>query len=75
MFFARAATPSAALQKAYSLWRRLHRRSNLNLGGNLWALSILAIASPAYVGTEQAADQTAHLVSFNIALQLREPSS
>jgi len=75
MLFARAATPDDALRKAYSLYRKLHGRQNLDLGGGLWALTIEAVASPAYVGTEQAANATAHLASFNIALDLRTPSS
>jgi hypothetical protein len=75
MLFARAATPDAALRKAYSLYRKLHGKQNLDLGGGLWALTIKAVASPAYVGSEQAANATAHLASFNIALDLRSPSS
>jgi len=75
MLFARAATPDAALRKAYSLYGKLHRKQNLDLGGGLWALTIEAVASPAYTGTEQAANQTAHLASFNIALDLRRPST
>jgi hypothetical protein len=75
MLFARAATPDDALRKAYSLYRKLHGRQNLDLCGGLWALTIEAVASPAYVGTEQAANATAHLASFNIALDLRTPSS
>ena len=75
MLFARSATPDAALRKAYSLYRKLHGKQNLDLGAGLWALTIEAVASPAYVGTEQAANATAHLASFNIALDLRTPSS
>lgn len=75
MLFARAATPGEALRKAYSLYRKLHGRQNLDLGGGVWALTIEAVASPAYVGTEQAVDATAHLASFNILLDLRTPSS
>ena len=75
MLFARAATPDAALRKAYSLYRNLHGKQNVDLGGGLWALTIEAVASPAYVGTEQAANATAHLASFNIVLDLRSPSS
>lgn len=75
MLFARAATPDAALRKAYALYRRLHGQQNLDLGGGLWALTIEAVASPAYVGTEQAANATAHLASFNIVLDLRTPST
>jgi len=82
MLFARASTPDAALRKAYSLYGRLHRKGNLALG-SLCALSILAVASPAYVGEEQAAAsaaagaaiQTAHLASFNIVVQLRKAST
>ncbi len=75
MLLARAATPDDALREVYSLYGRLHGKQNLDLGGGLWALTIEAMASPAYVGTEQAADQTAHLASFNIALDLRRPST
>jgi len=75
MLFARAATPDDALRKAYSLYRKLHGKQNLDLGAGLWALTIEAVASPAYVGMEQAANATAHLASFNIVLDLRSPSS
>jgi len=75
MLFARAATPDDALRKAYSLYRKLHGKQNVDLGGGLWALTIEAVASPAYVGTEQAANATAHLASFNVVLDLRTPSS
>ena len=82
MISARAATPDAAVRKAYSIYNRLHRQSNLDLGGGLHALSILAVASPAYVGEEQAqaavsggASQTAHLASFNVVVQLRTAST
>lgn len=75
MLFARAGTPDGALRKAYSLYRVLHGKQNVDLGGGLWALTIEAIASPAYVGTEQAANATAHLASFNVVLDLRTPSS
>jgi hypothetical protein len=75
MLFARAAMPDDALRKAYSLYRKLHGKQNLDLGGGLWALTIEAVASPAYVGTEQAANATAHLASFNVVLDLRTPSS
>ena len=75
MFFARAATPDDALRKAYSLYGKLHGKQHLDLGGGIFALTIEAVASPAYTGTEQAANQTAHLASFNIALDLRRPST
>ena len=75
MLFARAATPDDALRKAYSLYRKLHGKQNVDLGGGLWALTIEAVASPAYVGSEQAANATAHLASFNIVFDLRSPSS
>lgn len=75
MLFARAATPDAALRKAYSLYRKLHGKQNVDLGGGLWALTIEAVASPAYVGIEQAGNATAHLASFNTVLDLRSPSS
>jgi len=75
MLFARAATPDGALRKAYGLYRKLHGKQNVDLGGGIWALTIEAVASPAYVGTEQAMDATAHLASFNTVLDLRTPSS
>ena len=83
MLFARATTPEEALRKAYGLYGKLHRKQNLDLGGGMWALTIEAVASPAYTGTEQASaslgpgveNQTAHLASFNIALDLRRPST
>lgn len=74
MLFARAATPDGAVRKAYSLYGKLHRQQNLDLGG-LWALTIDAVNSPAYVGTEPAGGTTGHLGSFNIALDLRQASS
>jgi len=75
MLFARAGAPDAAERKAYGLYGKLHGKQNLDLGGGLWALTIEALNSPACVGTEQAAGQTAHLASFNIALDLRTPSA
>jgi hypothetical protein len=75
MLFARAATPDAALRKAYSLYGKLHGKQNVDLGGGLWALTIEAVNSPAYTGMEQAANATAHLASFNIVVDLRTPSS
>ena len=75
MLFARASTPDGALRKAYGLYRKLHGKQSLDLGGGLWALTIEAVNSPAYVGTEQAGNATAHLASFNIALDLRTASS
>lgn len=75
MIFARAETPDGALAKAYGLFNLLHFRQHLDLGGGLFALSIEAVNSPAYVGTEETAGATAHLASFNIALDLRRPSA
>jgi hypothetical protein len=75
MLFGRAATPDAALHKAYAIYRQLHGAQNLDLGDGLWALTIEAVASPAYAGTEQLTDQTAHLASFNIAVDLRRAQS
>ena len=72
---ARGASPDAALRKAYSIYSRLHRKQNLDLGGGILALTIEASDSPAYVGDERAADQTAHLASVNFAFDLRRPSS
>lgn len=74
MIYARAATPSAAHASAYRVYSLLHGRQNVEIG-DLWALTVEAVASPAYVGTEQAADQTAHLASFNLLFDLRRPSS
>lgn len=75
MVFARAGTPDGALRKAYSLYNKLHGKQDLDLGGGLWALTIDAVNSPAYVGEEQAGNTTAHLASFNIVLDLRTASS
>jgi len=74
MLFARAATPDGAVRKAYSLYRKLHGQQNLDLDG-LCALTIDAINSPGYVGTEPAGGTTGHLSSFNIELDLRQASS
>ncbi|MFB3880950.1 MAG: minor capsid protein [Armatimonadota bacterium] len=75
MLFARAATPGEALRKAYRLRRALHLKQNVDLGGGLWALTIEAMASPAYVGTEQVPEGLGHLASFNLLFDLRRPSS
>jgi hypothetical protein len=75
MIFARAGAPNAALQKAYGAYNNLRNLQNVDLGGGVFALTIEAINSPAYVGTEQAANQTAHLASFNLLFDLRRPSS
>jgi hypothetical protein len=75
MLFARAATPDEALRKAYSLFGKLHGRQNLDLGSGMWALTIEATSSPAYVGTEETGEGTAHLASLNLAFDLRRPSS
>ena len=75
MLFARAATPDEALRKAYSLFGKLHGRQNLDLGSRMWALTIEATSSPAYVGTEETGEGTAHLASLNLAFDLRRPSS
>ena len=74
MLFARAATPEGALKKAYSLYGHLHGKQNLDLGGDLWALTVEAAASPAYVGTEQLGGATAHLAAFSIIVDLRTAS-
>ena len=90
MLFARAATPDGALRKAYSLFGKLHGKQNLDLGGSaiplglatpsqrdsgIWALTIEATSSPAYIGTEETGEGTAHLASLNLAFDLRRPSS
>lgn len=75
MLFARAASPDGALEKAYSLFNRLHRRQGLDLGGGIFALTIEATGSPQYVGDERAGNDTTHLASFNIMLDLRRASS
>ena len=75
MVFARAAIPDDALRKAYAVFGKLHRQQNLDLGGDLWALTIEAMSSPAYVGTEETQEGTAHLASLNLAFDLRRPSS
>jgi len=75
MIIARATSPNGALTKAYSAYGQLHGKQNLDLGGGLWALTIDAVGSPAYIGEEQAGNQTCHLASFNIALDLRTASS
>ena len=75
MVFCRAGTPDDALRRAYSVFGLLHGRQNLDLGGDLWALTIEAMSSPAYVGTEETQEGTAHLASLNLAFDLRRPSS
>ena len=75
MLFARAASPDGALEKAYSLFNRLHGCQGLDFGGGIFALTIEAIGSPQYVGDERADNQSALLSSFNIMLDLRRPSS
>jgi len=75
MVFARAGVPADAFRKAYAVFGRLHRRQNLDLGAGLWALTVEASASPAYVGPEETQEGTAHLASLNLAFDLRRPSS
>jgi hypothetical protein len=75
LLFARATTPGGALHKAYALYRKLHGRQSLDLGEGVYALTVEAIASPAYVGTEQLPEGLAHLASFNLLFDLRQPSS
>jgi hypothetical protein len=70
----RATTPNGALQKAYSVFNRIPRKSGLDLG-DLYAFTVEAMGSPAYIGEEQAAAQTCHLASFNLVFDLRRPSS
>jgi len=74
MIYARAATPAAAMTRAYAAFNTLHRLQNIKLT-NLFALTIEASSSPAYLETEQAGDQTAHLAGFNIWIDLRRASS
>jgi hypothetical protein len=75
MIHARATSPNGALAKAYSIYAKLHGKQNVDLGGSLWALTIEATGSPGYIGEEQADNQTCHLASFNIVIDLRRPSS
>lgn len=75
MLVVREETPDEALSKAYSLFNDLHGQQNLDLGGGIWALTIEAIGSPGYAGTESIEGGNAHLASFNIALDLRRPST
>jgi hypothetical protein len=75
MIQARASTPAAALSKGYSVYGLLHGKQHLDLSGGIFALTIEAAGSPAYVGTEQADSQTAHLASLNLAFDLRRASS
>jgi hypothetical protein len=70
----RSATPDGALRVAYQLFAQLHRQQGMDLG-DLHALTIEAAGSPAYVGTEQAAEQTAHIASLNLHFDLRQASS
>jgi len=71
---ARAASPKAALDKAYSMYNRTHGKVRVTMGG-LHAFTMHATASPAYIGEEQAANVTAHLAAFNLVFDLRRPSS
>lgn len=75
MIYARAGSPDDALRKAYSVFNLLHRSQHLDLGGGLCALTIEAVGSPAYLGTERAGEQTGHLAAFNAMLDLRTASS
>jgi hypothetical protein len=71
----RATSPDAALRKAYGIYRKLHRQQHVDLGGGIFALTVQAESSPAYIGTEQAAGGSYHLASLNVAFDLRRPSS
>ena len=71
---ARAATPNGALAKAYSIYGRFPRKGGLTLGG-LHAFTVEAMNSPVYTGEESASTGTGHLASFNLAFDLRRPSS
>lgn len=75
MICCRAATPDEALRMAYRIYNLLHGKQNLDLGESIWILTSEALSSPAYVGTEQPGNGDAHLVSFNIAFDLRQPST
>jgi hypothetical protein len=74
MIYARAATPKAAMERAYAAWNALHRQQNVQLA-TLYALTIEASNSPLYLDTEQAGNSTAHLCAFNITMHLRRASS
>jgi hypothetical protein len=71
MVFARAATPDGALLRAGALFHLLHGRQGLDFGGGVYALTVEAVGSPAYVGTEQLADSVAHLATVNFLFDLR----
>ncbi len=72
---ARATTPNGALVKAARVFAKLQDKQNVDLGGGLWALTIEPMSDPAYIGEELAGNQTCHLASFNITIDLRTPSS
>ena len=74
MLFARSATPNGALRKAYTLYGLLHGKTNLTLG-SLHALTIDAVAPPAYLGEESSGSSPAYLASLNVVVDLRTPSS
>ena len=71
---ARADGPKGALVKAYAIYNLLPRKGGLVLGG-LHAFCAEALNSPAYVGEEETESGVAHLASFNLAFDLRRPSS
>ena len=71
---ARAAGPREALATAYASYNLLPRKGGVTLGG-LHAFTVEAMNSPVYVGEEETAAGTAHLASFNLAFDLRRPSS
>jgi len=72
---ARAATPDGALQKAYRLFRLLRHQQNLDLGEGLDVLTLEALNSPAYMGTESTRGGVGHLASFNVLADLRRAQS
>jgi hypothetical protein len=71
---ARATTPNGAIAKAYSVFNRLPRKGGLTMA-TLHAFTVEKTSSPAYIGEEQAGNQTCHLASFNVVFDLRRPSS
>jgi len=69
---ARAATPNGALAKAYAVMKLTHNAPETDLGAGMWANSIQAMSSPAYIGEEAPG---AHLASLNLVFDLKELSN
>ncbi len=66
----RAATPNGALAKCGSIFRRLQGRQGLDLGEGVYANTVRAMGSPAYIGR----DDIGHLASVNLVFDLKELS-